>query len=159
MRKPIQYVEIIRDKCSRSFGVSPCNATGAKCFNTIGTCKFLSAYNGTTQKDIFINPDNGDASIYAQLGADSVYPFLRGVGHTPATINPASAGSGSSSLGTRATIKISLMDAAADDQHQDPYFHERSVITRESGTFFTKYFARNKYLQYRQINWVNAEIS
>ena len=158
MRYPIQYIEIIRDKCTRTFGTSPCLAKGAQCYNTIGTCKYLSAYNGSTQKDIFINPDNTDASIYAQLGVNSVYPFLRSVKHTPATINPASAKQGSTALGTRATLRISLMDAASDDQHQDPYFLARSGNPDELGTFFTKYFARNKYLQYRQLNWVNAEI-
>lgn len=158
-REPIQYIEIIRDKCNLSFGVGACQATGEPCFNTANTCKFYSAYpqNVGTQKDIFINPDNCDASVYSQLG-DAVYPFLKSVSHTPATINPANSNTGASALGTRATIKVTFTDAFSDDQHQDPYFHSRAPELRDAGTFFGKYFARNKYLQYRQVNWISAEL-
>lgn len=156
MRYPIQYIAIHRDKCSRSFGVSPCGASGEKCFNTISTCKFLQAYSRTTQVDYFVNPDNTDASIYAQLG-DSVYPFLSDIRHKPATINPASAHTGSTALGTRATLDISLRDGGSDDRYQDPYYFERTNPD-ELGTFFGKYFARNKYLWGRKIEWVNAYV-
>lgn len=157
MRYPIQYIAVHRDKCTRSFGVAPCSALGEKCFNTIGTCKDLTAYDRGVQVDYFINPDNTDASIYAQLG-DSVYPFLSDIKHKPATINPASAQTGSTALGTRATVSISLRDGDSDDRYQDEYFLARSGNPNALGTFFGKYFARNKYLWGRRIDWVNAYI-
>lgn len=152
MRYPVEYIVIERDTCTRTFGVGECKATGTKCYNTIGTCKFLEAYDNDKHNDIFIKSENAGAEIYASLG-DAVYPFVRSISHKPATINPASAKEGSTALGTRASVTISLMDAASDDRYQDPYFFERDQPNL-LGSFFTKYFARNEYLWGRKLKWV-----
>lgn len=62
-REPIQIVQIDQPICSRTFGVSPCTATGtadSKCYNTRGTCQDLANYRD---------------SIEGGLSANSVYPY------------------------------------------------------------------------------------
>ena len=43
-RTPITLVKLTLDYCTRTFGTTPCLATGTKCFNTIETCKFTTAF-------------------------------------------------------------------------------------------------------------------
>ncbi len=43
-RMPSTLVIISLDYCGRTFGQSPCLATGAPCYNTYPTCKYTSAY-------------------------------------------------------------------------------------------------------------------
>ena len=41
-REPVQFVEIRQPRCSRTFGVAPCMATGTadqKCYNTRKSCR------------------------------------------------------------------------------------------------------------------------
>lgn len=49
IREPIQVVEIVQPLCSRTFGVSPCNAQGANCYNTDRTCGFIEALDLTDE--------------------------------------------------------------------------------------------------------------
>ncbi len=56
-REPLQMVEIVQPKCSRTFGVAPCNATGTPCYNTDATCKFLAALDLTDSINLqFVKP-------------------------------------------------------------------------------------------------------
>lgn len=48
-REPLQVVEIVQPLCSRTFGVSPCDAVGTKCWNTDATCKFVTALDLTDE--------------------------------------------------------------------------------------------------------------
>jgi hypothetical protein len=85
-RQPILIVEIDQDKCSRTFGVSPCTASGERCFNTYATCKLKSAYALGAPLTLRFCEDN--------LGQyyDSYYlmPFLESIETTPTRINPGS---------------------------------------------------------------------
>jgi hypothetical protein len=56
MSEPVTLVEIDRDVCSLTFGVSPCPATGTKCYNTWATCAARSAFAVTTQTLRFAKP-------------------------------------------------------------------------------------------------------
>ena len=47
-RQPIFVLEIDVDRCTRTYGVAPCTASGpaaTKCFNTLGTCQDPTNYN------------------------------------------------------------------------------------------------------------------
>src|SRR5512146_991386 len=43
-RTPVSLVILTLDYCGRTFGVSPCLATGTACYNTWTTCKYKAAY-------------------------------------------------------------------------------------------------------------------
>lgn len=173
-RRPFEAVIVKRDTCSLTYGTSPCAAalgiTGDnKCHNTINTCQDADNYIRATHADLFCSPDNMDiAADQLGLTADAYYPFLKSTSHSPATINPGGGDRGSSPLGTRATLNVTLMDAASDDYQQDKYFDERiSGAAQSSGvgynpdehsTFFAKYLARNQYLYARSIIWITGYI-
>lgn len=56
--KPVEIVEIIQPLCSRTFGVSPCLATGDACWNTDATCKYRSALDLSKSLTLrFVNDD------------------------------------------------------------------------------------------------------
>src|SRR5699024_8306357 len=71
-------------------------------------------------------------------------------------------------LGTRATLSVTLGDAASNDREQDKYYIGRfdgsaqangaPIDPNENGTFFTKYLARNKYLEARKIVWITGHV-
>ena len=63
-REIVQIVRIDQPSCSRTFGVSPCTASGTadtKCYNTRTTCQDLANYRD---------------SIEGGLSANSVYPYF-----------------------------------------------------------------------------------
>jgi hypothetical protein len=63
-REIVQIVRIDQPSCSRTFGVSPCTASGTadtKCYNTRTTCQDLANYRD---------------SIEGGLNANSVYPYF-----------------------------------------------------------------------------------
>lgn len=145
----IEIIDITRETCSRRFGVGECKATGEECFNTIATCKYLVAYDPIEHKDSFYSASRS----IGEIDREFAYPFLDSIAHKSATINPSSSKSGSTSIGTRASLNIRLFDAAPDDLRQDPYYFNRDEETRLSSTFFSKYLARNKYLYGRRIDY------
>lgn len=53
VREPLQVVEIVQPLCSRTFGVSPCEAAGDRCFNTDATCRFVTALDLSATTSIF----------------------------------------------------------------------------------------------------------
>jgi len=95
--RPIEIVEIIQPLCSRTFGVSPCDATGDACWNTDKTCKFLSALDLSKSLTLrFVNDDvyewqdnninllteSGDYIIAEQVGpATGSLTLVNGVDH------------------------------------------------------------------------------
>ena len=54
--EPVTLVELDRDVCWLTFGVSPCPATGPKCYNTWKTCSARKAFALTTLTLRFAKP-------------------------------------------------------------------------------------------------------
>ena len=54
-RRKVRYVKIKGETCANTFGVSPCVATGTKCYNTFPTCKDTVHFSKTTKDYIFID--------------------------------------------------------------------------------------------------------
>src|SRR5699024_8743000 len=102
------------------------------------------------------------------VSRDSFYPFLMSANHRPASINVATLDDSKTPLGTRATLSVTLGDAASNDREQDKYYIGRfdgsaqangaPIDPNENGTFFTKYLARNKYLEARKIVWITGHV-
>ena len=150
--QPIEIIEIDQDFCTRTYGANPCDAvlgvTGAhKCFNTIGTCQALQAYDGGTKTLKFCtNQEN--------IPPDHL-PFLVSASTASAEINPGGANKSQSPLGKRATLSASFLDAPSTDRAVDKYAEERRTgAAQETGvgynpeeisTFWRKWKARNKY--------------
>lgn len=145
-REPIVYVEIDQDFCGRTYGTAPCNAqvgvTGARrCFNTLATCQWRSAWQRTVKTLRFTN---------VQPAPDPLaIPSVVSVETAPTAINPGGAGSRSGPLGQRASVTVTFQDHPDTDALTDPYYtiygpSQRS-IWQDRGTFWSKWLARNPY--------------
>lgn len=145
-REPIVYVEIDQDFCGRTYGTAPCNAqvgvTGARrCFNTLATCQWRSAWQRTVKTFRFTN---------VQPAPDPLaIPSVVSVETAPTAINPGGAGSRSGPLGQRASVTVTFQDHPDTDAQTDPYYAIYGSSQRNSwqdrGTFWSKWLARNPY--------------
>lgn len=146
-RQPITIVEIDQDKCSRTFGTSPCTATGERCFNTYATCKSKTAYAlGTPLTLRFCQNNLGQA-----FDAYYLIPLLESVDTTPTRLNPAGASEDATAFGERSSVEISLTDAPHTDNLVDPYLSGRSYKPLLMSTFWRKWLQRNPYHQGRPL--------
>lgn len=174
-RLPIQVVEIYPDFCTNIYGLSPCNAgigiTGdSKCYNTFFTCQDKTNFERidfriTTNNDnrLTTNADNrilsaGFNSITTAFGNKLIFttetssipsgvtafPVIQSISTSPTKIDL-------KGISKRAVIKITLKDFAFHDRGIDPYVDTRAFNPMESGTFFSRFLARNKYLQNRKL--------
>lgn len=163
--QPIEIIEIDQDFCTRTYGTSPCDAalgvTGAhKCFNTIGTCQALAAYDGGVKTLKFCTNQENIPPNHL--------PFLVSVSTASAEINPGGANKSQSPLGKRATLSASFLDAPSTDRAVDKYAEQRRTgAAQETGvgynpeeisTFWRKWKARNKYYLFRPIRYITALI-
>jgi hypothetical protein len=133
-RTPVYYVVITQDLCSRTFGSSPCLATGTKCYNTFATCKYLTAYDKTTRDYKF---SSHGAPLPAKAGER---PYIKSIRFIPAEIK--------SSLPVTERVNIALYDEPDTDVGIDPYVSTRSSV---QGTFWKKWLARNPNYKGRKI--------
>lgn len=167
--RPVEIVEIIQPLCSRTFGVSPCNATGDKCWNTDKTCKFLSALDlSETLALRFVNHDVYEwQDNYINLLAENndrltteanetflidyyyqpalAIPAMEGYQTAPTVLNVASGSRNKSPLGYRAVSNVRVKDFPWNDIGTDPYVSTRSYNPNQIGSFWTKWLARNPY--------------
>jgi len=167
--RPVEIVEIIQPLCSRTFGVSPCNATGDKCWNTDKTCKFLSALDLSKSLMLrFVNHDvyewqDNDINLLAEndnrltTEADETFlidyyyqpalaiPAMEGYQTAPTVLNVASGSRNKSPLGYRAVSNVRVKDFPWNDVGTDPYVSTRSYNPNQIGSFWTKWLARNPY--------------
>lgn len=125
-RTPITMVQIAADYCSRTFGTSPCLATGTKCYNTRMTCVYTTAYSSTTKVYRFTSHD-----VPVPWGSGE-RPYMISVKLMPTEMTEVR------SLVTRATIE--LADEPDSDIGIDPYVSSRSSV---QGTYWKKWLARN----------------
>ncbi len=167
--RPVEIVEIIQPLCSRTFGVSPCLATGDKCWNTEKTCKFLSALDLSKSLTLrFVNDDvyewqDNNINLLAENGdtltteaddpflIDYLYqpalaiPALASYNTAPTVLNVASGSKDKGPLGYRAVCQVNIKDFPWNDQGTDPYVSTRSYVPERQGSFWTKWLSRNPY--------------
>jgi hypothetical protein len=167
--RPVEIVEIIQPLCSRTFGVSPCNAIGDACWNTDKTCKFLSALDLSRSLTLrFVNDDvyewqDNNINLLAENGdtltteaddpflIDYLYqpalaiPALASYNTAPTVLNVASGSRDKGPLGYRAVCQVNIKDFPWNDQGTDPYVSTRAYIPEQQGSFWTKWLARNPY--------------
>jgi hypothetical protein len=168
-QRPIEIVEILQPLCSRTFGTSPCLATGEKCWNTQKTCTYTSALDLSNTLTLRFVPDdvyewqdnninllaeNGDTLIteasepflidYLFQPALAI-PTLVGYNTAPTVLNVASGSRDKSPLGYRAVCQVSIKDHPWNDIGTDPYVSSRSYTPEQQGSFWSKWLARNPY--------------
>jgi hypothetical protein len=136
MSEPVTLVEIDRDVCSLTFGVSPCPATGTKCYNTWATCAARSAFAVTTQTLRFAKP-RADLPLSFEA-----IPSVINTSASPTELNVGDVDASSGPLGKRAQATITLQDHPTSDIEIDPYVSSRSLDPWTHGTFWTKLNAR-----------------
>lgn len=144
-REPLEMVEIIQPLCSRTFGTSPCLATGDKCWNTNATCKYRSALNLTQTislqfvRDLAHEWITTGGAYQPALGI----PALMGYQTAPTILNIASGSKNKSPLGYRGVCQITIKDFPWNDIGTDPYLSTRSYTPELQGSFWSKWLARN----------------
>jgi hypothetical protein len=128
-RTKIYLVKIYLDICTRTFGVSPCNATGIKCYNTIATCKYTNAYNKSSKEYKF-------CSLYVIHNLYNARPYVINVDFYSQELKEDNTVSG--------RIKIKMYDEWDIDVEMDPYWSDRYInIEQVKGTFWKKLIVRN----------------
>jgi hypothetical protein len=167
--RPVEIVEIIQPLCSRTFGVSPCNATGDACWNTDRTCKFISALDLSKSLTLrFVNDDvyewqDNNTNLLTENGntltteagdpflIDYIYqpalaiPAMQNYQTAPTVLNVASGSRNKSPLGYRAVSNVRIKDFPWNDVGTDPYVSTRAYDPDQIGSFWSKWLARNPY--------------
>jgi hypothetical protein len=153
-RKPQTLVEFDIPYCTRVYGASPCNAvlgtTGpAKCFNSLATCQFRSAYVAGVKTITFTHNNDGIPD------APGVYPALKSVSTRAGELNLSGIDPKSTALGTRARVTATLQDFQDSDTWLDLYQAERvsgaalasgvGYQPLDRGQFIKRMFARFPY--------------
>jgi len=146
-REPIEIVEIVQPLCSRVFGVSPCLATGTKCYNTDQTCTFRAALDMTDELSLkFVAPNANEwIDVVDAYQPALAIPALKGYQTAPTSLNVASGSQNKTPLGYRAVASIKIGDFPWNDLDTDPYRLDRAYDPTTRGTFWTKWIARNPF--------------
>jgi hypothetical protein len=145
--EPLQVVEIVEPRCSRTFGVSPCLATGAKCWNTDATCKFKTALDLTdTYTSRFVAPAaNRFVSDVGAFQPGEAIPALMAVDTAPTILNVGAGNDNLSPLGARAVATVALRDFPSNDVGYDPYLSSRAYDPVKLGSYWSKWLIRNPF--------------
>jgi len=165
MREVVTWVEVDLERCARRWGVGACTAAlsaaaPAKCFGSIATCP-VDAFMPEVMTLRFIDP-RGPVPM-----GEIYYPALTDVSARSATVNLAGSDARLSSLGRRATVKVTLADFEHHDRGIDPYQAERVTGAAQfsgvgydpaRGTFFGKLKARWPYYSGRALRVKTGEM-
>lgn len=144
-REPLQVVEIVEPRCSRTFGTAPCLATGTKCFNTDATCKFITALDLTeTYTTRFVAPA-ANRVLPSGFQPSTAIPALLDVQTSPTVLNVGAGNDDIQPLGLRAVAEVTIKDFPYNDVGYDPYLSTRSYDPMKRGSFWGKWLARNPY--------------
>lgn len=139
-REPFIICRLYLDVCSRVFGTGLCLATGEACYQTIAGCKYINAYDKTTQVHTFCS---ARVSIPTELlGA---IPCIYDYSITPSRIDP------NGSIGARGVASVTFRDFLHNDVGVDPYVSTRAYDPMVQGTFFGRLRARNLYYTGRKM--------
>lgn len=117
------------DFCNLTFGVSPCTATGVKCYNTFPTTKDAPNYDKGTKDYKYINEGLPLSVINSYYG---VKPYIKSSNDLPTEIKETDT--------VVKRLKIQLYDEEDNDVGVDPYRASRTSI---AGTYWKKWLARN----------------
>lgn len=167
-RELIQVVEIDIERCSLTYGTSPCAAalgtTGVrKCYNTFKTCQDVPNFARVTETLRFAMNEHGFDI------ADRIYPCLsRAVSTNPAKINLGGVNDKAGPLGKRARVTVNLSNFRDPDVWFDKYQSERisgaaqtdegGYNPAERGTFFSKLRNRFPYYVGRPLRVLEGEV-
>jgi hypothetical protein len=184
IKNPVQIVEIQQPLCNRTFGTSPCLATGDRCYNTDFTCKFRSALDLSESLSLYfvmdmayewyqdnnellteasevITTESGDPLIAdepAPFQASVAIPSLVSVRTAPTVLNVASGSRNRSPLGNRAVCNVRIKDHPWNDIDVDPYLSTRTFDPTTQGTFWGKWLARNPFHEGYTLNVYEGEL-
>lgn len=144
-REPLQVVEIVEPRCSRTFGVAPCMASGQRCFNTDATCRFLPALDLTdTYVTRFVAPA-ANRALPSGFQPGTAIPALIDVQTAPTVLNVGAGNDDIQPLGLRAVAEVTIRDFPSNDVGYDPYPDTRDYDPVSRGSFWTKWLARHPY--------------
>ena len=148
-RQPVTIVQIDQPFCSNTFGTAPCTATGAagaECYNTFGTCQDKTNFSRST-KQLYFSDGSAGCRLVGVDADKYVIPSLVSVSTSPTKINLSGANPNATGLGNRAVCSITFQDHPDTDRSVDPYVSTRGHDQLKRGSFWSKWFARNKYRQ------------
>jgi hypothetical protein len=120
-----QSLEIDLPRCTRSYGVAPCTASGSeKCYNTADSCQDVNNYAQEIQVLKFSTPFGDGLPLVKKI---DVQPQRIGI---------------CDSMGSRERATVTLDDAQHSDDVFDKYYSTRDYIAFNTGTLFDKLFSR-----------------
>ena len=148
MTEALTYVEIDVPYCSLNFGVSPCTATGTKCFNTLKTCKDRPNFTDVPETLRFVQPTD-----YLPQNIEAI-PSLREVTITPSVISLGH------DLGERAKVAAVFEDHPWPDTGPggDKYLSDRAYNPFDHGSYFGKFRARQPFLRGRKLRVIRGKV-
>lgn len=150
--KSLTLVEIEIDRCSLTYGTSPCTATltggsptgTRKCFNSKKTCQDRLHFASAPATLRF-------AKSAAYLPAEfEAIPSIDSVTFDPGVI---SLGRG---LGQRSSITVTFKDHPSSDAQFDKNLTSREYDAWRQGTFWGKFRARHPFMQGRALRWIEG---
>lgn len=151
-RESVVIVELVQDYCDLTYGVSPCAAalgvTGSdKCYNTYRTCQSAANYAKSADGLVlrFCQPTQ---QIPLEWNA---IPSLVSASIKPTVLNIGGSAAASGALGERGSCSLTFTDHPDGDIKTDPYLVDRSHDPFTTGTFWSKWMARNVYYKNRII--------
>lgn len=144
-REPLQVVEIVQPLCSRDFGVSPCLASGDKCWKTDATCKFVTALDLTDEVLMRFVAPAANRVLAAGFQPGTAIPALVSVDTSPTVLNVGAGNDDIQPLGLRAVAEVSIRDFPFNDVGFDPYLSTRAYDPMTRGSFWSKWLARNPF--------------
>lgn len=145
IREPLQIVEIVEPRCSRTFGTAPCLATGDRCWNTDQTCKFLTALDLTASYTTRFVAPAANRVLAAGFQPGTAIPALMSVDTSPTVLNVGAGNEDIQPLGLRAVAEVTIKDFPYNDVGYDPYLSTRAYDPMKQGSFWSKWLARNPY--------------
>lgn len=164
-KKPWQWIEIEVERCTLTYGESPCTAvvgdTGAaKCFNGWQTCQDQANFTPAPFWIRLCEPVDNIPRTFTfsedsppDDGLDVFLPFLRSVSYAPGLPDPGE------SMGLRSRLDVDLADAPHHDRGIDKYIDERPYNAVQLGTFLRKLKARFPFYIGRRMRWYQGYIT
>lgn len=144
-REPLQVVEIVEPRCSRTFGTAPCLATGDRCFNTDATCRFPTALDLTASYTTRFVAPAANRTLAAGFQPATAIPALMSVDTSPTVLNVGAGNEDIQPLGLRAVAEVTIKDFPYNDVGYDPYLSTRAYDPMKRASFWSKWLARNPY--------------
>ena len=151
MTERITYIELDLDRCSLTYGSSPCTAqigvTGEKkCFNCFATCQDKDNYASET-----VTARYSKASGALPVEIDAI-PSIQDVSLRPQKLELGE------SIGIRASMTVTFKDHRYPDTgpEGDRYLDDREYEPYTLGTYFGKFRTRYPYTRFNDIRLIRG---